>query len=450
MPPEAQRFILETLPPPRGRAALLVVDEDEATANVCQNLELFVVTAANLEDAARIGALNSLSAALVDVQVTDDPHEAVERIRAAARDPRLPIFFTSSDGSLKTRLAASAAGGALFLDKPLTESKLAELLGHAPFAEPFAARIVIVDDDPIVLERYESELEAFNYHVRSVEHPQELVEALEDVRPDVLLLDVNLGDVSGIDVCRALRCSPRWRFLPILVFSSDDSSEMRVEAYQAGATDVLSKPLDVKELMTRVHVQAERIQAVRRRSDLDPLSGLTLRRAFTERARTELKECRLQGKPFSLALFDIDLFKQINDHYGHLVGDRVISAFGAILRKRFGAEELRCRWGGEEFLLAFPGEDALFAQQAAERVLKDLSRKPFETDDGRSFIVTCTAGVAEAPRDGITLEGLVKRADQHLYHGKESGRARVCGPRSLAPDERAALEGLGLLVRPAE
>jgi diguanylate cyclase (GGDEF)-like protein len=422
-------------PPSANRPALLVIDDDPATVRLASRSTLNLLSSHSLGDGLEKVRTMRLSAALIDVGVCrDNLTEVVKVVRAAASNFELPVIFCSSDGRLATRMAAAEAGAIRFLDKPLSEQKLAELLRQVPMGQPQSARIVIVDDDPIVLEKYESELRESDYFVRGVVDPAELIDALEDVRPDVLLLDVNLGKISGIDICKALRCSEQWQFLPILVFSGDKDAEMRFRAYQAGASDVLGKPLSVEELMARVHVQAERIKLMRDRSNRDPLSGLMLRRAFSESLQRDVASCSRENKRLSFALLDLDHFKEINDPHGHLVGDRVIASFGAFLRRRLRLEDLCGRWGGEEFVLAFSGQDGQFAQAATERLLAEFAQEVFVTDEGERFSVTFTAGIAVYPDDSETLEGLIEKADELLYEGKSAGRARVCrAPDSSEP-----------------
>lgn len=426
--PESQRLTVR--PGKIHRRPLLVIDDDEDYLRLLRTYarrqSMSIVTAQTVEEGMVLASRGLLCGVMVDVHLASQSgFSAAEKIRTIQNNPELPVIFASVDGTLDTRIAAVQAGANRFLDKPLSEQKFAELFLQVPFAEAQAARIVILDDDEIVLEKYKCELEAEQYFVKGISDPSELVHVLDDVRPDALLLDVNLGKMSGIDICKALRCSERWQFLPILMFSGDKDAEMRVSAYQAGATDVLGKPLSVQELMTRVSVQADRIRSMRDRSDRDALSGLMLRRAFVETMQRCMATCAREKKLLSLVLIDIDHFKHINDQHGHLTGDRVIATFGEVLRNRFRIEDLRARWGGEEFILAFPGQGAEFAAFAARKLLTEVSTKHFEGEDGTSFQVTFTAGVAQFPDDGESLDLLVKRADEHLYEGKAQGRARV-------------------------
>lgn len=414
----------------RRRRALLVIDDDSEFLHLMRSLarrhSVPIVTEQTIEAGFAAAEGLELSAAILDVHLAEgSSFPAVSEIRARLKQKDLPVFFTSADGQLETRIKAVTAGADRFLDKPISAQSFSELLHQVPFSEQTATRIVVLDDDEVVLEKYESELREAGHFVRGITSASQLFDALEAVRPDALLLDVNLDGISGVDVCRALRASQRWQFLPILMFSSDSDADMRVRAYRAGASDVLSKPLAVDELIARVTVQAERIRLMREHSDRDALSGVMLRRAFVEAVQRALATCHRERKPLVLVLCDLDHFKQINDTHGHLMGDRVISAFGNLLKTKFRLEDLRGRWGGEEFVLAFTGQTIEFGRTIAERLLQEFSQLVFTTEEGREFQATFTAGVAAFPCDGESLDLLVKRADQRLYHGKASGRGCV-------------------------
>lgn len=413
---------------------LLVIDDDEVFLRLMRELarrhSIPIVTATSVQEG--LNAIHGLdiSAVILDVHLVDGTSfRHADEIRERVGKQDLTIIFASADGALETRLSACSAGADRYLDKPISGQKFGEMVHQVPFCQPSASRIVILDDDEIVLERYESELRSAGHHVVGVSNSSRLLDALSETKPDALLLDVNLDSgLSGIDVCRAIRTSEQWQFLPILMFSSDRDVNMRVRAFNAGASDVLAKPLGADELIARVSAQTERVRLMRERSDKDVLSGLMTRRAFVESIQRSLAVGARENKPLSLTLFDLDNFKQINDMHGHAVGDRVIAAFGRLLRERFRIEDLRGRWGGEEFVLAFPGQGADFGMSTAERLLSEFRAIPIETESGERIHASFTAGVASVPEDGESLDLLMKTADQRLYRGKNAGRSRVIGP----------------------
>jgi diguanylate cyclase (GGDEF)-like protein len=157
----------------------------------------------------------------------------------------------------------------------------------------------------------------------------------------------------------------------------------------------------------------------------DELSGLASRRHFETRLAEEWARNRRYGAPLSVALFDLDHFKKLNDSLGHGAGDLAIRRFGEILRAIVRTSDLACRYGGEEFAVLFPETPARSALSVADRVRRTVEREPFSSE-GRPFRVTVSGGVADtAELDGEDRQQLLFRADKALYLAKDGGRNRV-------------------------
>ncbi|MDP3505636.1 MAG: response regulator [Myxococcales bacterium] len=422
--------------------AMLVVDDDadflRMVCGLARKLLIDVVSARSADEALQRAKTQPLLGAILDVHLhEEDSFSLAKSLRATRGNEEIPIAFSSVDGRISTRVAAIEAGGTKFFDKPISEESFGELVQQfLRLSQDRQGRVVIVDDDHDVAAHYSNCLRGAGFVVEVLHSADELVDTLEEIRPDVLLLDVNLPHVSGIDVCRALRTSERWELLPILIVTAHLEPALRLRAFRAGASDVIGKPVLPEELLARVGVQEERMRLLRDRADKDPLSGLMLRRAFVEALQRPLATCAREKKPLSLVLLDIDHFKKVNDTWGHLAGDRVIAGLGELLRRRFRVEDLRARWGGEEFVLVFPGQGQEFAVQAAQRLLREFSELRFPADDGQPFGATFTAGVAESPADGNSIATLIRSADSHLYAGKREGRNRVVGRPNVKEESR--------------
>jgi diguanylate cyclase (GGDEF)-like protein len=218
---------------------------------------------------------------------------------------------------------------------------------------------------------------------------------------------------------------PAWRDVPILFLTSRVDAESRVEAFEAGADDYLVKPLVAEELLARVRVRLDRRRLLRELTERDPLTRCMSRRALIDALASRLSEARRHGRPLSLSLLDVDQFKQVNDAYGHLVGDHVLLALGRLLNERFRLEDLRGRWGGEEFVIVFPNESASTAASVLARVLDEFRSLRFGSEHGERFSVTFSAGVASFPSDGASVDSLIGAADRRLYEAKEAGRGKV-------------------------
>jgi diguanylate cyclase (GGDEF)-like protein len=242
----------------------------------------------------------------------------------------------------------------------------------------------------------------------------------------MLLLDVMMPGVTGFEVCRMLRQVPRWQDLPIIFLTGQTGVEARVEAFRSGGDDYLPKPVVNEELLTRVKVRLDRSRLLKERSDKDTISGLLLRRAFSEQLSGMIAEAQRQKLKFTVCLLDVDHFKKVNDTYGHLAGDRVLAGLGQLLSRRFRVDDLRGRWGGEEFILAFRREAKETMQAAVTRVLKEFRETNFRGDRDEEFNVSFSGGLASFPDDGESVYDLLQTADRRLYVAKKNGRNQIC------------------------
>ena len=415
-----------------GTQRLLAVDDDHAFLRYIEELGrmnlIEVMTARTSAEAIEKARRTPPHAALLDVILAppDSAFTLVRHLRALPGCEKLPIAFASGASPIANRVAAAHAGASLFLPKPLDAETFAAATQQL-FAERNAtrARILAVDDDEDFLARVSALLGHAGMHVDTLRDSTHILEAIEERRPDLVLLDVLMPGISGYDICRTLRAVPRYQGLPVVVVTARSGLESRLAAFHAGADDYINKPFVDEELLARIQVRVERARLLRDRADKDALTGLLLRRAFMEALGSRLAEAARHERPLSVCLIDLDEFKKLNDGFGHLSGDRVLSGLGKLFASRFRLEDLRGRWGGEEFILGFPGEGADTVQAVVSRVLAEFSATRFEGDAGQPVSATFSAGVASFPEDGTTADALLRAADRRLYQAKRSGRAKV-------------------------
>jgi diguanylate cyclase (GGDEF)-like protein len=174
------------------------------------------------------------------------------------------------------------------------------------------------------------------------------------------------------------------------------------------------------------------IEALEQRAMTDPLTGLYNRAYLADRFPVELRRARNYGFPMSVALFDIDRFKRINDRYGHLAGDAVLRELAFFLRERTRSTDAVVRYGGEEFAVLMATADSDVALEQADRIRAELENMPFVLPEQAEPIqVTISGGVATYPQDGQTFSELIAVADAGLYHAKENGRNQVSASRPV-------------------
>jgi diguanylate cyclase (GGDEF)-like protein len=415
---------------------VLVVDRDPAT---CAQLEelgrerlLAVVTAADVPQALAAATRGRFHAAFVDASNGVSVESALglaAALRATPRHARLPLAYVSDNGRIELRVAAAHAGASLFLTKPIDGYAFGAAVDQLlALCHDERMRVLVVDDDEDFVAVVGEVLTDAGFLVRSVPDATALLETLDDVHPDLIVLDAMLPRVSGWDAIRVVRTTIEHRDVPIVFLTARTDLEARIAAFEAGADDYVGKPLVAEELLARMRVRLERRRLLREMIERDPLTRCLSRRALLDALASRLSEAKRHSRSLSIALIDVDRFKRINDQYGHLVGDRVLAALGRLLNARFRREDLRARWGGDEFVIVFPGAPAMTAAAVLSRVLDEFRTLPFRSDRGERFFVTLSAGIACFPLEGATVEALVRAADRRLYEAKTTGRSHVVAP----------------------
>ncbi|MDR3616821.1 MAG: response regulator [Candidatus Obscuribacterales bacterium] len=413
-------------------ARILVVDEDSGFLDAVEELGrerlVEIVKAVTFRDALDKACIMPLDAALINVinETQEDSFKLARELRELPGYENLPLAFISSNALIKDRVEAAHAGASLYLDKPLRSDSLEKAVQHlVAIRQGGRPRVLICDDDEFFASTVALVLRNEGMIVKTMHKPDEILNVMQEFPPDMLLLDVMMPGVTGFEVCRMLRQVPRWQDLPIIFLTGQTGVDARLEAFRCGGDDYLPKPVVNEELLTRVKVRLDRSRLLKERSDKDTITGLLLRRAFSEQLAGMLAEANRLKTSFTLCLLDIDHFKKVNDTYGHLSGDRVLAGFGALLARRFRVDDLRGRWGGEEFVLAFRRESKQTMQGAVLRVLDEFSDMTFQADDGQEFHVTFSGGMASFPEDGESVYELLQTADARLYEAKKNGRKQV-------------------------
>jgi diguanylate cyclase (GGDEF)-like protein len=379
-------------------------------------------------DALAIAQKLSLDAVLIDID-TAAPGPSLNLARELRSLPgydNLPVAFLSTSKQQKYVEDSTHAGASLMLELPFAANILDDAIDYLVNARQGGRpRILILDDDLDFCDTVSAALGQEGMLVRAASEPVDIMALLHEFHPDLVMLNISMPVVSGYDICRVIRQDSHYQDLPILFLTSQTGLETRLAAFEAGGDDYLPKPVARVELLTRVKVRLERARLLKERSNKDVLTGLLIRRAFMEELQEMEEESRRNGLIFTLALIDVDHFKKVNDTYGHVAGDQVLSQFGQLLRKRFRVEDVRGRWGGEEFVVAFRHIQNDTARGALERALEELRLLVFSGDHGENFGITFSAGLASYPEDGTELETLIRTADHRLYLAKEMGRNQL-------------------------
>lgn len=289
--------------------------------------------------------------------------------------------------------------------------------------------IVAVDPSRTTLKVVSRLLEGAGHNVSAFVDGREALEFIQShADVETLITSAELGATSGLELCWETRLlAGHDRAIYIILMSSNSEQAHVINALDGGADEFIRKPPVVEELYARLR-SAER--SLRLQSDLirlamvDPLTGVFNRRAFFDKAK-KLCNSASPSAPLAAIMFDVDHFKQVNDSYGHDIGDQVLKAVG---REALTEGTLTGRLGGEEFAVLSAASNLEEAVAQAERLRTRLAALSFPTESGE-MSVTCSFGVA-LWQPGKTVDQLLKRADAALYRAKNSGRNRVIA----APD----------------
>ena len=417
----------------QGSTVMLVSSDPEMQRRFTMSTQRSLITAvmaSTATEAMERARSCHVNAVVVDLDLPEGRQAGVDvtrRLRSLDGMAALPVAIVADDGPLRARIAATHAGASLFATRPIGDSEFVDILRQLVAQQEAAApRLLLVDDDVPFVQALSALLEREHLEVHALSDADVIIETLEQVRPDLLLLDVVLPRVNGLEICRIIRANPKWQLLPILMLTGVSDQEARLDAFESGADDYLLKPIVKQELLARIRLRLDHARLVRERSSRDALTGLMTRRAFVESITARIAEAGRQGNVLSVCILDLDNFKRINDAHGHLSGDRVLAATGRALGSRFRDCDLRGRWGGEEFVVALLGVDAVSARDVFARLQNDLRRIGFVGDNGDTFHATFSAGISTYPTDGQSLEELLRVADRRLYLAKQSGRDSVC------------------------
>jgi two-component system, cell cycle response regulator len=307
---------------------------------------------------------------------------------------------------------------------------------------PARRRILVADDHEDNVELLRARLEARGFEVHAAQNGEQALELVEQVQPDLILLDVMMPRMDGMEVARRMKANPRLPFIPIIMQTALDTTESKVEGLDAGADDYITKPINFAELEARVksllRIKALQDALSEREKELQEMNdkllqisrtdGLTMldnRRHLEERLDEMFEHSRRLGEPLACMMCDLDRFKSVNDTYGHQAGDEVLRQTAQLLLTEAREIDRVGRYGGEEFMLLLPGTVLDAAVTFAERVRGAVEAHTFTVREA-SICRTLSAGVASYPFPGIeTPDDLVRAADDALYVAKESGRNKV-------------------------
>lgn len=304
-------------------------------------------------------------------------------------------------------------------------------------------KILTVDDSSVIRRVVAECLQNMGHEICFAEDGRKCLQIVRSTAVDLILMDIEMPDMNGLEATTVIRQEQGDNWFPIIFLTSYNDDESFRDGILAGGDAFLSKPLNPVRLeytimaMERIYrlrrelhtYQARLLQAnaeLKKLSLSDALTGLANRRKFDQTLSAQFETATQSKSPLSLLLCDIDFFKQYNDCYGHMSGDRCLSAIAAAISQTLSSsDDLACRYGGEEFAVILPDTGFANARETAEKIRQAVLSLDLSHTECDPRCVTLSVGGATYAGQFESADAFVDAADTALYHAKNNGRNRV-------------------------
>lgn len=451
-------------------ALILVVDDTPANVMLLEakltNEYYDVVTAADGYQAIEQAKKHGPDLILLDVMMPGiDGFEACRQMKADPDISHIPVVMVTALNSLEDRVQGLQAGADDFLTKPIDDAalmarvkslvRIKTLIDELRLRDQTGAqmgvvgddqntfvmdvsgsRILLVDDDHVQSKQVLDTLRQ-QYSVEHITNVDDSMQSAMQQPFDLILVSTQLQEVDGLRLAMHMKTKEELRHVPLVIMVDEEERDKMLKGLELGVNDYISLPVDMNELLARVQTQIRRkkyqdalksnYQQTVSMAITDGLTGLYNRNFLMTHSNNLVMAAHQSGRPLSEIILDMDKFKNVNDTYGHDVGDEVLVQLGKIIIHAIRSSDLAARYGGEEFVVLMPETDILDAAEVAERIRRNVETTPFKVShEVGELNLTVSIGVSHL-RNDKTDNGheLHKRADEALYHSKENGRNQV-------------------------
>ncbi|BAY30839.1 multi-component transcriptional regulator [Nostoc carneum NIES-2107] len=394
---------------------LLLIDPNPQLSSQLQqlveNLGISWQQISNLEEAQNL--LQTTSPDLVVLNVSEMRHrqESLTLLSdLATRTPPIPVLVLATD-ELAERVTLAQYGARGFLAQPVTAAQIWDVASQLlQRTHDLRVNVLVVDDDPVILAALRSMLEPWGMRVTALDKPLRFWEVLQSTTPDLLILDVEMPDISGIELCQAVRTDPQWQELPIVFLTAHRDIETVQQVFAVGGDDYVIKPVVGAELLARINHRLERSRLLQSLSTKDSLTGLANQLQSSRDLQQLIIQAQKHQHSLCLAILSVTDLRQINSKYGHETGNQVLQRWSRLFQSTFCSGEVLGYWGNGEFVIGFSGLTKPEVKDRLGNILTTLRQQIFTDVNGDRFQAVCNCAVVEYPQDGQNIQSLYQAA----------------------------------------
>ncbi len=411
-----------------GKPRIVIIDDQKSVTSalkaVLEDFSFNVECSHSIDEFKNSYDIKQVDLVLLDVVMPNVSTEEVFDFAKYLVERGTKVISCSSLFTFDVRLLAVRARVNDYIVKPVNTYLLVEKIGRALGLQIKRNYHVVVVDDQKVMGTYYTEIfEKQGFSISYFPTAKSLFHKLDDLSPDMFLLDINMPDVHGFEMARMIRQEHKFDFAPILFITADETLETRIEAINAGADDVILKSAPIQSVIQQIDTRLNRASVVQAFVAKDPLTGVLNHGQIVEAANQSIRINQRRNTASAIAVIDVDHFKSVNDKYGHITGDKVLAAFGQLLQNSVRETDSVGRYGGEEFVIVFQDCSVNDACIKVQRIKDTFHKMAFQSKEG-AFSVSFSGGVTELQRFD-NVQAAISIADQALYKAKTNGRNKI-------------------------
>ncbi len=403
---------------------LLLIDPDLQLGSQLQQLaysftEMRWQQITTLEGAKNFLQTNSPDLVVLNVDEIGQREESLAlMLDLATRIPPVPVLVLAITDQLVDRVTLAQSGARGFLVKPVTASQVEETASQIlQLTRSLTVNVLVVDDDPLILAALVPMLEPWGMRITGLDDPLRFWEVLQSTAPDLLILDVEMPHINGMEICQAVRTDPQWQELPIVFLTAHREMETVQQVFAAGGDDYVVKPVVGAELLARITHRLERSRLLQSLSTKDPLTKLANQFQSSRDLQHLITQAEKNQQSVCLMILHISDLRQINIQYGHEAGNQVLQRWSRLFQSAFCSGEKLGYWGNGEFVVGISGfseTERLITKDRLNDILTKLRQQIFTALNGDRFQATCNYAVVEYPHDGLKLQSLYQAANSML------------------------------------